>query len=883
MIGQVLDRYRIESKLGEGGMGVVYKARDTHLDRLVAIKVLPPDKVADPVRKLRFVQEAKAASALNHPGIVTIYDIRSDAGIDFIVMEYIAGRTLDETIPARGLRLTHALRFGVEIADALAKAHEAGIVHRDLKPSNVMVTDEGRIKILDFGLAKLLDRSETSVEAMTQTSPLTEDRVVVGTAAYMSPEQAEGRRLDARSDIFSFGSLLYEMVTGRKPFAGDSHLALLSKILNEDPVPPSQLAPSVSHDVERTILRCLRKDPARRFQTMADLKVALEDLADDSTSGAQTHVPASGVSRRRQWVWAAALVAVLVGASYALWRMWPSPESVTPLRASPLISLPGVTRSPSFSPDGNHVAFSWTGPAGGNPDIYVQQIGAGVPLPLTTDPGNDYSPLWSPDGRWIAFLRGQGEGGSPHELRLVPPLGGPERLLTDVRPRGFLRPLSLTWCPDSTCVVLTDWAGEGKPDALFVVSLESGEKRQLTSPGDAVFADSDPAISPDGTRLVFRRETAPFNGELMLVSLRSDLTAEGEPRSLTPATLPAYSPRWTPDGTEILFSAKASLWRLRISGDATPERLPFVGEDGLTPIVSRPLPDRLPRLAYVRSYADVNIWRIDTPAPGVPASSAPAVAIASTRRDQIPHFASDGRRVTFTSTRSGESEIWVADVSGANAVQLTSMGATPGWPRWSPDGRTIAFHSNPEGNGELFSVPAGGGKPRNLSLHPAVDTFAIFARDGQWVYFTSTRTRPITTIWKVPAAGGPAVRVSEGAGEWAIESPDGAYVYYVQAANTMSPGTLWRVPAKGGAAVKVLEGVSGSMFDVLDSGIYYIERTAGESRLQYFDLATRETTTIAGNLGNVDVGLTVSPDGRTILFSRVDSSVNDLMLVESFR
>lgn len=441
----------------------------------------------------------------------------------------------------------------------------------------------------------------------------------------------------------------------------------------------------------------------------------------------------------------------------------------------------------------------------------------------------------------------------------------------------------MAWCPDSTCVVLTDSAGEGKPDALFVVSVESGEKRQLTSPADSVFADSDPAISPDGKWLVFRRETAPFNGDLMLLSLRSDLTTEGEPRSLTPATLPAYNPRWTPDSTEILFSAKASLWRLRISGDATPERLPFVGEDGLTPIVSRPQPDGSLRLAYVRSYADVNIWRIDTPAPGVPPSSPPAVAIASTRRDQIPHFAPDGRRVTFTSTRSGESEIWVADVSGANAVQLTSMAATPGWPRWSPDGGTIAFHSNPEGNGELFSVPVGGGKPRNLSLHPAVDTFASFSCDGRWVYFTSTRTLPITTIWKVPARGGPAVQVSEDQGEWAIESPDGAYVYYVVAANTMSPGRCRAFRPKGGAAAKILEGVSGSTFDVLDSGIYYIERTAAESRLQYFDLATRKTTTIAGDLGNVDVGLTVSPDGRTILFSRVDSSVNDLMLVENFR
>ena len=215
MLGQTLDRYTIESKLGEGGMGVVYKARDTHLDRVVAIKVLPHDKVADPDRRQRFVQEARAASALNHPGIVSVHDIRSDAGIDFIVMEYVAGRTLDQVIAARGLSVTQALRYGVQIADALATAHEAGILHRDLKPANVIVTDSDRVKILDFGLAKLLDPAEGTADAGTRTAPLTKAGTVVGTAEYMSPEQAEGRKVDARSDIFSFGSVLYEMVTGR--------------------------------------------------------------------------------------------------------------------------------------------------------------------------------------------------------------------------------------------------------------------------------------------------------------------------------------------------------------------------------------------------------------------------------------------------------------------------------------------------------------------------------------------------------------------------------------------------------------------------------------------------------------------------------------------
>ncbi|MDQ5858359.1 MAG: serine/threonine protein kinase, partial [Acidobacteriota bacterium] len=212
-------------------MGVVYKARDTHLNRLVAIKVLPPARVGDADRRERFVREARAASALNHPGIVTIHDIRSHDDVDFIVMEYVEGQTLDELIPSGGMRPAHALKHAVQIADALARAHGAGVLHRDIKPSNVMITAEGRAKILDFGLAKLAEPIESTPDGATMTRPLTEEGVVVGTAAYMSPEQAEGRQLDARSDVFSFGALLYETLTGVKPFAADSWLATLTKVL----------------------------------------------------------------------------------------------------------------------------------------------------------------------------------------------------------------------------------------------------------------------------------------------------------------------------------------------------------------------------------------------------------------------------------------------------------------------------------------------------------------------------------------------------------------------------------------------------------------------------------------------------------------------------
>ncbi len=290
MIGRTLLHYRITEEIGRGGMGIVYKAIDTHLDRPVAVKILPHDKIADAERKRRFVLEAKAASALRHPNIVVIHDIASDHGLDFIVMEYVEGASLQALIGRRGLKLGSALGYAVQIADGLAKAHAAGIVHRDLKPTNVMVTTAGLVKILDFGLAKLADPGPTAEEGRTMTltpadKPETEEGFVVGTAAYMSPEQAEGGAVDARSDIFSFGVLLYEMLTGHKAFQRESRMKTLAAVLNEEPRPASAVNEALPAEAERLLSRCLRKDPARRWQTVSDLKVALEDLKEDSESG----------------------------------------------------------------------------------------------------------------------------------------------------------------------------------------------------------------------------------------------------------------------------------------------------------------------------------------------------------------------------------------------------------------------------------------------------------------------------------------------------------------------------------------------------------------------------------------------------------------------
>ena len=326
MIGQTISHYQVLEKLGEGGMGVVYRALDLRLNRSVAIKVLPHDAMADVDRARRFMQEARAASALNHPHIITVHEVDAAGGTDFIVMEYVTGSTLEHLIGRRLLSLKDALKYAVQIADALAAAHRAGIVHRDLKPGNVMITERGDAKVLDFGLAKLAGRADEDAQAATtymDGAARTEAGTILGTAAYMSPEQAEGKRVDARSDIFSFGSLLYEMVTGQRAFQGETKMSTLSAILQNEPKPASELTKGVPSDLDGIIAHCLRKDPDRRFQHLDDVKTLIDGLREASATKAEIGRPGErvGTRRRSSWLVAAAVLLVAGGSAATRWLL----------------------------------------------------------------------------------------------------------------------------------------------------------------------------------------------------------------------------------------------------------------------------------------------------------------------------------------------------------------------------------------------------------------------------------------------------------------------------------------------------------------------------------------------------------------------------------
>jgi serine/threonine protein kinase/Tol biopolymer transport system component len=713
MIGQTLGHYKIVKNIGSGGMGTVYKARDLHLDRFVALKILPAEKVADPDRKRRFVQEAKAASALNHPNIIHIYDIASEAGVDFIAMEYVEGKTLHERIGHRGLPLKDTLKHAVQIADALAKAHSAGIIHRDLKPSNIMVNKDETVKILDFGLAKLTEKVTAGEFVSTATveggvKPITEKGVIVGTGAYLSPEQAEGKEVDPRSDIFPFGSVLYEMITGRRAFQGDSRISTISAVLNKEPAP---LSPDIPHDLEKTITRCLRKDPARRFQTMADLKVALEDLKEEFDSGKLSAVTSAAPRRkRRTWLFAVAGTTLVVAGAAVLWQLSHKPAAPA-FEMKRLTFESGFVATPAISPDGKMLVYS--SDREGPLNLYVQQLEGGESIRLTHQEASDLLPVFSPDGSKIVFHSDR-DGGGIYEIGT---LGGNERRIADW---GSLPRFS----PDGSTiayVVASALAGVGK---MYLIGAKGGAPRPL-QPAFSVSSvgpsHSPPVWSPDGKYILFdgRRDGEPNSADWWIAPVVGGDPVRTMAPALTEQSLIRFTFAWRgeyvywSEGTTI---GGMSIYRVSISGPpwkvtGVPERITSplgiqlatsISEDG--------------RLAFGSWIPSVNLWSWPLRANETATSGERRQSTFDSAIKLSLTVAANGSKlayVAFTRPDQG-SELRVRDIASGREEVIASTITIMPQPRLSADGSRLAWFDLVDGNRVAYLSEPGAASPRQI-------------------------------------------------------------------------------------------------------------------------------------------------------------------------
>jgi eukaryotic-like serine/threonine-protein kinase len=827
-VGTRLGPYEVLGPIGAGGMGEVYRARDPRLGREVAIKVLPSDRLADEGRRRRFIQEAQAASALNHPHIITIYEVETAADHDFIVMEYVRGKSLDALIPRQGMRLGEALRVAMAVADALAAAHARGIIHRDLKPANVMVGTDGAVKVLDFGLAKLLGTDEASDEHMVTVTAhpgLSAPGTIAGTAAYMAPEQATGGPVDARSDIFAFGAMLYEMVTGARAFAGTSTPDTLTAVIREQPKPPSTILSDVPSDLEKVILRCLRKDPQRRYQHIDDVKVALQDIKEESDSGVGR--PAAVVSKRRlgliSAVAAVGFVLIIVAATgWLLLRSPRRPDTQPAIRAVPLTTMAGLEFHPTFSPNGDQVAFTWNGPKQDNWDIYVTLVGSSDVRRLTTDDAEDVRPAWSPDGHQIAFVRQQLDDSTIH---VVSPLTGAERRVRDFRGAD-----SIAWSPDSRWLAvgrsgylnfgmysIIDRPGGSGPHGIYLIPAEGGDSRALIASQQGR-ADSNPAFSPDGRRLAYMscQSTGMTFGrmdcDVFVADVNTATASVAPPQRLTAQhSLSRSSPAWTRDESAVVYAGgDGDLWRVAVDGRHAPERLDIAGDGAGGPALA----SSRDRLAFTRVWVDADIYRFER---GRPAE----LVSGSSFWEEEPRFSGDGRKVVFASRRNGGvDDIWVADADGANPQQITHGPGVQGSPNWSPDGHRIAFDSRgQDGHFHIWTIEVDGGAPRQLTTEPADQVVPTWSHDGKWIYFSWWQANG-RDIRRMPSDGGAPERLTQGAdGAFACESADGKSLLF-QAKDADSP--LMMMPLAGGDARQLVACVANSAFGVGARGVYYV-------------------------------------------------------------
>ncbi len=746
MISKKLGHYKIVERIGKGGMGEVYRARDTKLGRDVALKLLPDDSAKHPERVRRFEREARAVAALKHPNIVTIHSVEVIDDQHFITMELVEGKMLSELVPGRGFSLERFFEIAIPLADALSSAHTKGITHRDLKPSNIMLDQDGRVKVLDFGLAKLFapssDRSQEATATVVGDQGVTEEGAIFGTVSYMSPEQAGGKPLDHRTDIFSLGVVLYEMATGERPFQGDTPISTISSILRDSPRPVTQHKATLPRHLARVIGRCLEKSPDKRFQTARDVCNELEGLQKEVESGdieavvsgtasrEAPRMPAGQAIRRSPWPWVGIATGAMAALVYfAFFRGTPSaPElAVTTL---PMTSLVGFEMAGSWSPDGSFFAYSHSA---GSMDVFIVSSAGGDPVCVVENPADDLLPRWSPDNRWIAFTSNREQKCS---IYLVPPLGGGVQKLVDIG----ISPMdgaiystlgSFPWSPDGRTLYFTRRDEESRM-AIWKIDLATRTEERLTDPprGHNDFAA---AVSFSGAQVAFCRSDLAHSTLFVMPA------GGGELQPVWEEEVASLLVCWSPDGRSLIYGS-GGLWAVEV---ATGRRRQLTTVDSF----GGPVMARDGRILYETFSHQTDLFTQNL-------DGTEEERLTSHTHDNFgARFSPDGRRVAYSSTRTGNAKIWLLDLESRIERQLTQREGDDGFPDWSPDGREIVFTSNEGGKTSLWVVAAEGGAARKLTDALPAMWRLRWSPDGKWIGFVAN-SEAGRALFAIPSQGG---------------------------------------------------------------------------------------------------------------------------------
>jgi serine/threonine protein kinase len=849
--GSSIGSYQILASIGRGGMGEVYRARDAKLKREVAIKSLPEAFARDTERLARFQREAEALAALNHPNIGAIYGLEESGGTRFLVLELVEGETLEERLRRGALAVEEALRVGAEIAGALEAAHEKGVIHRDLKPANIMITPDGQVKVLDFGLASAVADHASSSDfsnSPTLSMAATRDGVVLGTAAYMSPEQAKGRKADKRADIFSFGCVLYEMLTGRPAFEGEDVPDILSRVLQREP-DWSHLPSNLPRRVRELLERCLEKDVKKRRRDMGDVRIDIERALHepDDISAAQ---PLRG--SRFAWTLVAVAGLMIVALSVpAIRHLGETPPDAAELRLE--ITTP-ATSSPlhfAISPDGRRLAFVASGD--GQPRLWVRPLNTGTSQPLAGTEGAEY-PFWSPDSRSIGFFAGG-------KLKGIDISGGPPQAVADA-PAGR----GGAWNRDGTILFAPTNAG-----ALSRVSAAGGEPVSVTRTAPGGSSHRFPQFLPDGRRFLFFVQGSLNTQGIYLGSLDG-----GEPRRLVASDTAGA---WAPPG-RMLFVRLGAL----VARPFDAEKGEFTGE----PVtVADPV-------GYDNAF---NIGGFSVSAAGLVTYR----ALGAERRQlvwfdrngkavgtvgepdenflQYPELSPDGRRVGVTRIVQGNTDVWLIDLVRGGATRFTFDEANDGWPLWSPDGTQIAFRSNRKGAYDLYLKPSSGASHEEPLQESTKQKGPLqWSSDGRFLLFWETDPKTGFDLWTMPMTGDrkplPWVNApfTESGGQF---SPDGRWVAYqsdetgraeIYVQPFPAAGAKWQVSTNGGTMPRWRPDGKELFFIAPDSKLMAATVTISGTTFQAASPVALFQTRIAGGFGNIlKHNYAVSGDGRFLI------------------